>query len=345
MTLELPVFRLGLAGFSAQQEEKLAAILSDSASGAMVWEPGQIANCDAWWVDGARIQWLGSDTVRVVPGNPLARSWLLHLPEVDRPVAFSRPLACNDFQPAYSFDAASRSSMNAVLEKFEAWLSPLAAQFCLASHIVEHEGALGRGTFHVHLSKTLLAVVDILGEIAVLPSAGPADFEQAVWSRQKPGMEVPDNFVRTTLSQLMWQYAVRTQRDVLPRHYRTSVLYYRRPPRVPQGAVLDSHLLVMRELARGPATFQALQLRCRLDAQQLARNLAALYFVGTITSNPKRATINHKPRRDEEPESALGSPSSLPSTLDSVLPPAARPKAASGFGDLTAPAPLRLRRD
>ena len=342
MTLELPVFRLGLAGFSAQQEEQLTDVLASAAPGAMVWEPGQMANCDAWWVNGAQVQWLGAETVNVPAGHAAGRALQFRLPDVERPVAFSLPVACAEFQPAYSFQATSRRSMNAVLEKFEAWLSPLAAQFCLASHIVEHETALGSGTFHVHLNSTLLAVVNMPGEIAVLPSASPADFEEAVWSRRPAGIDIPDNFVRTTVSQLMWQYAVRTQRDVLPRHYRTGVLYYRRPPRVPQGAVLDSHLLLMRELAGAPASFEMLRERCGLDAKQLARDLAALYFVGSITSNPKRAAINQRPRRLDEPESAHGPHSSLPSALDSVL-PADAVRRNRAFHDLTAPAALGPR--
>jgi hypothetical protein len=182
--------------------------------------------------------------------------------------------------------------------------------------------------------------VNMPGEIAVLPSAGPSDFEEAVWSRQPAGIDIPENFVRTSLSQLMWQYAVRTQRDVLPRHYRTGVLYYRRPPRVPQRAVMDTHLLLMRELACEPAHFEALRRRCGLDAQQLARDLAALYFVGSITSNRKRAAVNQRPRREEEPESAHGPHSSLPSTLEPV-PPVQAARRAPTFGDPTAPAPLR----
>ena len=342
MTLELPVFRLGLAGFSARQEAELTAVLASGAPGAMVWEPGQMAGCDAWWVNGARVQWLGDETVMVPAGNPAGRAFQFRLPEVERPVAFSMPLACVEFQPAYSFQAGSRRSMDAVLQKFEAWLSPLAAQFCLASHIVEHETALRSGTFHVRLNGALLAVVNMPGEIAVLPSASPADFEEAVWSRQNPGIEIPDDFVRTTLSQLMWQYAVRTQRDVLPRHYRTGVLYYRRPPRVPPLTVMDSHLLLMRELACAPANFETLQERCGLDPRQLARDLAALYFVGSITSNPKRAAISQRPRREDERASAQGPHSSLPSALDSVLPAHAVRKTPA-FRDLTVPAALGLR--
>jgi hypothetical protein len=129
---------------------------------------------------------------------------------------------------------------------------------------------------------------------------------------------------------------------VLPNHYRTSLLYYRRPPRVPQLAVTDSHLLLMRELACAPATFDALQERCALDSRQLARDLAALYFVGSITSNPRRAGLKPKPRRKGRSEAAQGLHSSMPSALDSVFPEEAMRKSPV-FRDLTVPAALAPR--
>ena len=149
-------------------------------------------------------------------------------------------------------------------------------------------------------------------------------------------MEIPAHFARASLAQLMWQYAVRTQRDALPKHYRTGPLYFRRAPRLPQRLLKDSQLLVMRELLLAPATFAELQQRCGLDAARLARDLMALYFVGSITSNPKRAA-----RPATRPGGDSSSPGSFPSGLDSVDPsalvPAPRRQPAS---DLTAPAPI-----
>jgi hypothetical protein len=126
----------------------------------------------------------------------------------------------------------------------------------------------------------------------------------------------------------MWQYTDRTQRDVLPKHYRNGLLYYRRPPHLPQRLLRNSHLLIMRELMLAPATFEQLQQRCGMGERRLARELASLYFVGSITSNPKRAT--RVPARPSGAES-------LDSLVPSVLPPSRRPQAV----DLTAPAPLR----
>jgi hypothetical protein len=51
----------------------------------------------------------------------------------------------------------------------------------------------------------------------------------------------------------------------------------------------DAHLLISRELAVGPLAFNELLDATRLDEDTLARALADLYYVGSITSNPERA--------------------------------------------------------
>lgn len=341
MTIELPAFRLGLAGYSFAEQEELSAAVQGAATGATVWKIGDVADADALWINGARVQSLGDGRVRVASASPWGRSLQLHLPDLGRPVAFSEPFGCRDVEALYNFDAASQPSVNAVIEKFDAWMAPVAAQFCLASHIVEHQIALGAGIFEVTHEGTLLALVNMHGDTGYLPTAGPADFEDAVWRRRAAAGEIPEHFGRTSLAQLMWQYAARTQRDVLPRHYRTDPLYFRRPPRLPQRMLADSHLLLMRELVVEPASFDTLLQRCGMDAVQLAHELAALYFVGSITSNPKRAA--RRPLRHDDPEPVPGPQSCVPSGLDCVTPgePPA-PQRALEHDQLTAPAPLGL---
>lgn len=339
MTIELPVFHLGFGGFSPGQQQLFGEAIQ-RASGPTQWLTGELAGADAWWVNGARLQLLGEQRVRVGPGCPSDKSLQLYLPDIDRPVAFSQPISCPGFQPALTFDPASQAGINAVLEKFDAWLSPLTAQFCLASHIVEHQSALGPGLFDVSLDGSLVAVVDMKGEIGVVPNIGPADFEQSVWHRRADALPIPQSFLRTTLSQLIWQYAVRTQRDVLPPHYRSGLLYFRRPPRLPQRMLKDSHLLILRELAREPTCFETLLQRTALGDAALSRDLAALYFVGAVTANPKRAGINQRLRAPAQADQGAGSRSGIPSQPDTVPPPLPAPRRARPANDRTAPAAL-----
>jgi hypothetical protein len=341
MTIELPVFRLGLGGFSPTQQHALRDVVHHTAGGATQWVVvAEFASADGWWLNGAQVELLGQEAVRIASGNPGEPPLQLYMPDIDRPVAFSQPISARQFRPQHTFQPASAASMNGVLEKFERWLAPLAAQFCLASQLVEQQAALGAGVFDLSLNGSLVAVVDMRGDVGVLPTLGPADFEQTVWTRRSSASVIPEHFARTSLSQLMWQYAVRTQRDVLPRHYRSGLLYFRRPPRLPQRLLRDSHLLLMRELAVSPGTFQTLQRRTGLDPITLAQDLAALYFVGTITSSPRRAAPQHRPGHTDARELCQGPYSDLPSMPDSV--PPSLPGRQLGASDLTAPAPLRM---
>jgi hypothetical protein len=340
MSIELPTLRLGLAGFSAQQEESLGAELEQSGSG--IWQVGKFADADGWWVNGGRVQVLPDTTVRIAPGVPGSRSLHLDLHDVDRPIAFSLPLATRQLEPLFTFDAGSRASIAAVLEKFEGWLKPLMAQFCLASRILEQETVLGTGVHHVSVNGRLIAVVDMRGEIGVLPTAGPLDFDDAIWHRLPSVAAIPDHFVRISLSQLMWQFALRTTRDVLPRRYREEIMYFRRPPRLQQRLLSDAHLLLLRELACAPGDFPDLQQRTGLGAAAMARDLAALYFVGAITTNRKRAAPAAMPRGAD----SLQLPSqqhSVPSGLGAEPAPQPPRKRTPFISDMTAPAPIGPR--
>src|SRR5438105_2335035 len=141
MTLELPLLTLGLAGFTGEQQQTVEAMLARGVGEATQWKMSEIDAADAWWLHGARTQALGGDRIRIASGVKGGRSIQLHLPDVDRPLGFARPLPPG-FVAQSSFDLADAASMRAVLHQFEAWLAPLTAQFCLAEYIVEHQSAL-----------------------------------------------------------------------------------------------------------------------------------------------------------------------------------------------------------
>jgi hypothetical protein len=331
MNNELPTFRLGIAGFTSDEQQAIERVLRSGGGEAAMWEVGDADNADAWWLNGARTQPMEGGRIRVTPALPTHHSLQMHLPEMDRPIAFSEPVP-SAFEVRCKFDLVSPASMKSVLHQFDIWFAPVVAQFCLASHIVEHQSALGAGKFELRVQSELLAVVDMHGDAAVRGTASPGDFEDAVWSRASD-VPIPETFVRASLSQLMWHYALRTHRDVLPRHYRSGLLYFRRAPRLPQRLLKNSHLLVMRELLVAPGTFTDLMQRCGMNESRLARELAALYFVGSITSNPKRAA---RTALDANTGGSLVSGVDSESLGDAKPRPLRRP-----VPDLTAPAPLR----
>ena len=301
-------------------------MLSTAAGEAATWQITEPGAADALWINGARTQVVGRERIRVAPGMPNGHALQLDLTDVGRPMAFATPLP-DHLHVRCSFDPESAADILAALQQLEGWLAPLVAQYGLASHIAEHQSALGKGQYELRLNSQLLALVDMQGEAAVLSTARPQDFDSgAMWMRCQ-GMRVPGDFSRTSVSHLMWQYATRTQRDLLPQHYRTALLYFRRPPRLPASTLQDSHLLLMRELKLQPSTFDDLQRRCAMEPELMARDLAALYFVGSITSNAKRAA-------PLVPLDSDGSPSHL--SFDAPV-----AEAPTKPVDLTAPAPLR----
>jgi hypothetical protein len=286
---ERVLLRLGLVGFTATQEQGIQAVLDSSRPRAVCWEVGAFAEADVWAVEGSRAQLLSDGSVRVASGIPGGRSVRFSLQEIDRPIAFSQPLAPSLLEPACSFDLADAESIRRMLVKCELWLRPMTCQLSLAAQLMELEGQLQSSIYHVCRNGQMLAVVDLRAGVGILPSAAPEDLAGAEWiARPTSARYIPESFTKATLSELMWQYALRTTRDLLPARYRAGPIYYRRAPRLPHRMLKDSHLLLMRELSGGAAQFDELQQLTGMTARPLAHALAALYLVGSITSNPKR---------------------------------------------------------
>ncbi len=338
METELPVLRLGLAGFG-EAHQKLAADAARAAiSARATWQLAPFAEADAWWIEGSRTHIAANGLVRVQPGVPSARAIQLSLNDVDRPIAFTLPLEAGGCGPALTFDLADRQQAAQVLHRFAARMQALLAQFSLGSSIAQHQPTLGAGSWEVLRGAELLAVVDLRLGAGVAPTATPADFASATWCIRDHGcVLVPAHFARTSVSQLMWNYALRTQRDLLPPHYRQQPLYFRRPPRLRPNQLRDAHLLLLRELDTHPGLgFGQLQQVTGLGEAALARHLSALYVVGSITANPRRA---HGPGKRLPEATHPGAGSVFSSELDAHALHDAMFRPAT---DRTAPAPLGM---
>jgi hypothetical protein len=342
MSLEQPVLLLGLAGFSDRQGEKLAAMLSGTRPGWPVWQVAQFSDADAWWVNGQAVALLQDGTVRVKSSQAGQLPLKLNMHEIDRPVAFAAPVATEGFEPTYTFDPASETSALGVLQQFEGWLRPLRAQFALGAQVIAREGKLKPGVYHVSYKGNLLAVVNLRDwQVGLSPTARPIDFDDAQWDkRPDSASSIPEKFVRVSLTLLMWAYAQRTRNDVLPKRYRAATVYFRRAPRVPMRWLKDAHLVLLRELSTSPGTFENLRQRTGMGEQQLARDLASLYFAGSITSTKSNAAAGHRSREDTDGRGFSNSePNPSPLGPDSRF--TGRPPGQRREDDLTAPAPIQ----
>ncbi len=317
--LERPVLRLGLVGFDRRQEEAVRQGLRARATAAVgratvVWELAPLSEADAWWVHGPAARSMGDGSVEIRQAD--GRLLRILPAEVGRPLAWSLPVS-GAISAEVLFDAASAGSVEGTLLRFEQALRPLTVQLCLASQLLQREAELGGRIYHVHAKGRLLAVVDLRGDTAVRPSATLRELAGAHWSaRPAAASFFPGDFVRTSLSLLMWQYATRTHENLLPHRYRLGAIYLRRAPRLPHRLLEDVHLLLLRQLAARPRSFADLQQETGLTAPVLSHELAALYLVGAITSNPHRArTLGEAVLQAGVPSvspSGLGNGDSLP---------------------------------
>lgn len=339
MTIEVPVLRLGMAGYTEAQQKTAAEAARTASNQRASWTVSTFADADAWWLEGRHTMLLPNQHLRVQPAVATGRSVQIALADVDRPVAFSLPLAPG-FKPAVCFALEDPQAAVRVLHQFAGWMQSMLAQFALASSISDNQPTLGAGSWEVIRGGDLLAVVDLRLGAAVEPTATPEDFAAATWCvRDHGAVMIPPTFARASVSQLMWLYAQRTGCDLLPLHYRTRRLFFRRPPRLAQRQLKDAHLLLMRELVTQPGmTFHGLQQSTGLGEVPLARCLSALYVVGSITSNPRRASGAASLAAAVHDSVPHPEHSPFESVLDSTPRPpelAPRPRV-----DLTAPLPL-----
>lgn len=303
---ERPKLLLGLIGFGAESRHDLAESLRDNPDSGVAWQISPAMEADAWCVQGSFARLQADGTVRVPPALPHERAARLHLAEPDRPLAFCEPVSLALPSSVGRFDLYDRRSVVSMLARFEAQLRLRAAQLSLAAQMAAHVQELHAGLCHLVGRGRLLAVADRRGEVGLAPGVTARELSEALWSFPVLSHgNVPAGFDRAPIPVLMWNYAQRSDRDLLPARYRTRPIYFRRLPRVPPELQREAHRTILRELAHGPAGFEELKQRTGLVDRRLARGLAALYFTGAITTEPARAARGFAGPRDV-PGSSLG---------------------------------------
>lgn len=281
-----PVLVLGLIGFTSQERHRIQSQLEIAPVGGVQWRIGNFADANGWLASGERTRVIADDEVVVDAGDADAKPVRLWLPQVDRPIAFSRPFASSEFDPAVSFELNSNTSLLIVLAKLSQWLRPQAMLLYLADLLVQNAGRMRKSrVYHLMQQWRLIGVVDLQGHIGVLPEATLGDIAGASWlPRPDSASYVPENFARRGTRELLWEFAGRSERDLLPARYREMPIALRKAPLVAQRLMSDAHLFVLRELAQAPRTFAQLCTSAPLPASEIARALAAMYLVGAITS-------------------------------------------------------------
>lgn len=329
--MAVPVMRMGLIGFA---DESYLANLLMTRNRFLRWERWPFVDADALWVNGAHAQPLRNNMIRVPSAQPDKPATVLNLREIDRPMAFTLPLGNGYVSPPEVFDPHVAASVAEVLTKFEDALMRTATQLALADEIAARRHDLSSPIYHLSVNGTLAAVVNVTGDIGLAPGLTPVDIAQAHWGgRPSAASDIPPGFERIGMAPMMFQYVMRNGANLLPSRYRQGLIYFRRTPAVPPRMVRDNHLAIISELQSGPQTIQQLMQNTGITDPGMGQALAALYFAGAITNDPRKAaggTAAHVHQEEWE---------TRPPTASEAVPP--RPGKRRQSDMPTAPTPLR----
>jgi hypothetical protein len=328
--------RMGLIGFA---DEQYLRNLLKTRNRNLQWERWPFMEADALWINGAHAQPLRNHMVRIPSVDPAKKATVLNLKEMDRPAAFTLPLGNGYLNAPVTFDPHKVDEVADVLNRFEAALLPTAVDLTLAAEIANRRHDLVAPIYHLSQHGHLAAIVNVTGDIALDPHIPPFHLAQAEWAGRPEGAaEAPSHFRHTSIPLVMWQYAMRSAGDLLPSRYRHGTIHYRRMPLVPTRMVREEHLMLISELSTGPQTVGSLVAATGLSEAAVTQALAALYFGGSLTTDPRKAgpTRPAKPRRAEE-----GWPSSMTSAYSAPPPPVVPPRPRRTRADMpTVPTPL-----
>jgi hypothetical protein len=313
------LFLVHLAGFDPAAKARLSQSLEQCSALSAQWRATDDRAADLWIVNGAKARSPGQGLVEVDAPTPLR----FRPSEMPHPVAFTEPLH-DSISTGHAFDPASMQSLNVALSQLARWLGPKLVQQAVAEQLVANGASFTRSNVvEVQVRGRLLALVDFEGDIAVAPDATPVEINRADWRLRPRNGFIPPGFRVARTEQVLWQFAQRTPRDLLPVRYLRLPIHLRRPPALPIRELADRHLVVLRELAYGPRTFGQLQACTGVGESALHRDLGAMYLVSAITCDPgkSRASRDHRRAGALQEESDLSFIGSRPSELGELTVP------------------------
>jgi hypothetical protein len=302
--------RMGLVGFA---DEQYLRNLLKTRNRNLQWERWPFMEADALWINGTDAQPMRGNMVRIPSAEAGKPAIIMNLKEIDRPTAFTLPFNDGYFTPPLAFDPHKVDQVADVFNQFEATLLDVAVDLALAGEIAARRHELAAHYYHLDSHGKLVATVSVTGEVGIAPNATPYEIAQADWAaRPDAAKAIPSHFRQTSISHVMWSHVMRHGGELLPSRYRTATIYWRRMPAVPQRLVREEHLLVTSALSTGPQTIASLTTVTGLSEAAVTQALAALYFGGSLTTDPSKAG----PTRPAKPQAGSEDwPSSMTSSF------------------------------
>lgn len=293
--MELPLLRLGLLGFDQAQTDAAIARLKLAATALSRWEVVSFENADLWLIDSATVSVGDHGGLHINNANGTHLPLTIYPEQSSRPVAFTQPLPPS-IDAVLSLDLRDNYECTQGLKSFTNALMGLCTHFALGEQVATRQSSLVMGVYHLHFEGRQVATVDLARWLVSLePHVKPIELSLASW-RHRPG-EVSHFSVGAevlSLERLMWVYASRTQTSSLPQAYLTQPIHLRRRSVLPQSWLHDDHMHLIGHLSQQPCTMAILARQTRLPLKRLGACLSALYYSGTITTDPSQVVRGDK---------------------------------------------------
>lgn len=293
--MELPVLRIGLLGFERAEAALAAVQITSAAVPSSSWQVVPFEDADLWLINSLRVSLAQQRGLHIAnpdaPHSPLT----IYPHQTSRPIAFTQPLP-SDLDAVLSIDLGNGYQCASGLGEFANALAQLCAHFALGEQVASRQSNLRKGTYHLQFDSRLVAVVDLKSwQVALLPGARALDLALASW-RHRPDnlVHMPSGFEVHSLERLMWVFASRTKSPRLPDSYLTELIHLRQLSTLPQSWLHQDHMSLIGLLSQNPHLLGNLSKLARLPLSRLEACLAALYYSGTITTDPRQIIVGDR---------------------------------------------------
>lgn len=315
--MELPLLRLGLLGFNAQDSQLAVAQIASAVPMASRWEVVAFEDADIWLLNSRCVTAVANRGLRIQHGADEASSLMIYPQQATRPMAFTLPVT-EGVNAVLSVQLDNPRDCARGLDSFALAMPRVCNHFALGEQVASRQSNLHDSTYHLSFEGRLIAVVDFAAwRVSIASEAKPIELALASWRHRPADMSIaPASFETSALERLMWVYASRTRKPTVPQAYQSSTIYLRRLSTLPQSWLHHDHMNLISYLNKQPRTLAQLQQVTQLSSERLLACVSALYYSGTITVNPAQVQRNASAlaqgaRLEEQDASAPDSTSSI----------------------------------
>jgi hypothetical protein len=303
-----------LIGFDAAAEHIVRQYLLDHMKQAVaekgtipgrqvIWSIADFREADALLIYGATAIGGAGDSVRfqaasfeAMEQTPLG----VQISDIKQPFAISHPTQLKalgvNVKTYPVFDLRFPASLPTTLKQFEVVLRPLRNLYTLAVELTTRRDKLhDRCTYHLECKGRVDAIIDLPERTVFLrPGTRPADLIDAIWQqRPKSANYAPEHFLRCSLSELTWLFAMHSTDPQLPKRYLTKPIYLHALPRVRSSLLYSRHAILLDEMAAAAQTISQLKENLPSNAPWIARDIYGLFLLRSIsTSGPLNDPLN-----------------------------------------------------